>query len=146
GNRGVTSAPAAPTTHPLRYQRLNRRQTTPPKRCRLETFGSQAIVLLLHSSLFGHPRGCRNSRRGLSVVRCRYAGASFPADMRRRVTRRNSARPACMAPYRPRMKEPSACEAEAKSEPRRLCWSSWTNWTHLEGSEHTLRPAWRIRS
>jgi hypothetical protein len=41
---------------------------------------------------------------------------------------------------------PSACEAEAKSEPRCLCCSSWTNWTHLGGSEHTLRLAWRIRS
>jgi hypothetical protein len=38
------------------------------------------------------------------------------------------------------------CEAEAKSEARCLCWSSWTNWTHLGGSEHTLRPAWRIWS
>ena len=33
---------------------------------------------------------------------------------------------------------PSAFQAEAKSVPRRLCWSNWTNWTHLEGSEHAI--------
>jgi hypothetical protein len=34
-------------------------------------------------------------------------------------------------------------QAEAKSEASRLCWSSWTNWTRLEGSEHAIRTPWR---
>jgi hypothetical protein len=41
---------------------------------------------------------------------------------------------------------PSACEADGKSVPRRLCWSNWTNWTHREGSEHAIWTAWRMRS
>jgi hypothetical protein len=88
----------------------------------------------------------RQTMSGLSVIRRRHAGASFPADMRRRVTRRNSARPTCMAPYRPRLKGPSACEAEAMSEARRNCWSNRTNWTQFEGLHHAIRAAWRMHS
>jgi len=41
---------------------------------------------------------------------------------------------------------PSACEAEAKSEARRLGWSSWTDWTDLKGREHAIQTARRMRS
>jgi len=41
---------------------------------------------------------------------------------------------------------PSACEAEAMSEARRMCWSSLTDLTQFEGSEHAIRAAWRMRS
>jgi hypothetical protein len=37
--------------------------------------------------------------------------------------------------------EPSACETDAKSEPQRLCWSMWTNWTDFQGSEHPISAA-----
>ena len=38
----------------------------------------------------------------------------------------------------PFAQRPSACEADGKSVLRRLCWSNWTNWTHLEGSAHAI--------
>ncbi len=40
---------------------------------------------------------------------------------------------------------PSACEAERNPKSRCLRCSSWANWTHLGGSEHSIQMAWRIR-
>jgi hypothetical protein len=43
-------------------------------------------------------------------------------------------------------RRPSAFQAEAKSKARRLCWSSRTNWTNLEGQEHAIQISQRMRS